>query len=182
MTRFLICRRVVVGAALGFVLAAALAACGESGGDASAGGVAAEPPGPVDAQVGGTVDRGGANITLTEVGATRSSGNFDNAEPGFMFISTYFVVQNSGSGSINLDPEVMTLELAGGGTGIARQAAPAARLANAGPAPGGEERGWRSWEVPEGTRAATVSYKPTADTEIRFGITVPSEIRERWRV
>ena len=179
MTRFRIRHRVVVGVLLGFVLVAALTACGESGGDAP---VAADPPGPVDAQVGGTIDRGGANIMLTEVGATRSFGNFDNAEPGYMFISAYFVVQNSGSGSINLDPEVMTLELAGGGIGIARQAAPAARLANAGPAPGAEERGWRSWEVPEGTRAATISYKPTADTEIRFGVIVPTEIKERWRV
>ncbi len=179
MTRFRIPRRAMVGVVLGFVLAVALAACGESGGDES---IAVDPPGPVDAQVGGSVDKGGANITLTEVGATRSFGSFDNAEPGFMFISAYFVVQNSGSGSINLDPEVMTLELAGGGTGIARQAAPAARLANAGPAPGAEERGWRSWEVPEGTRAATISYKPTADTEIRFGVIVPTEIKERWRV
>ena len=179
MTRFHIRRRAVLGAVLAIVLVAALAACGESAGDAP---VAVDPPGPVDAQVGGTVDKGGANITLTEVGATRSFGSFDNAEPGFMFISAYFVVQNSGSGSINLDPEVMILELAGGGTGIARQAAPAARLANAGPTPGGEERGWRSWEVPEGTRAATVSYKPTADTEIRFGVIIPTEIRERWRV
>ena len=172
MTRFPIPRRAMVGVVLGFVLAIALAACGESGGDEP---VAVDPPGPVDAQVGGTVDKGGAN-------ATRSFGSFDNAEPGFMFISAYFVVQNSGSGSINLDPEVMTLELAGGDTGIARQAAPAARLANAGPAPGAEERGWRSWEVPEGTRAATISYKPTADTEIRFGVIVPTEIKERWRV
>lgn len=179
MTQFAICRRALVGVLLGFVLVAALAACGES---ESAAPVAADPPGPVDAQVGGTVDRGGANITLTEVGATRSFGSFDNAEPGFMFISAHFKVQNSGTGSINLDPEVMILELAGGGTGIARQAAPAARLANAGPAPGAEERGWRSWEVPEGTRAATISYKPTADTEIRFGVIVPTEIRERWRV
>lgn len=179
MTRFHIRRRAVLGAALAAVLVAALAACGESADDAP---VAVDPPGPVDAQVGGTVDKGGANITLTEVGATRSFGNFDNAEPGFMFISAYFVVHNSGGGSINLDPEVMTLELAGGGTGIARQAAPAARLANAGPAPGADERGWRSWEVPEGTRAATISYKPTADTEIRFGVVVPTEIKERWRV
>ena len=169
----------MVGVVLGFVLVAAVAACGESESDAP---VAADPPGPVDAQVGGTIDRGGANITLTEVGATRSFGNFDNAEPGFMFISAHFKVQNSGSGSITLDPEVMILELAGGGTGIARQAAPAARLANAGPPPGGEERGWRSWEVPEGTRAATISYKPSADTEIRFGVIVPTEIKERWRV
>ena len=179
MTRIHSPRRAVIGVVLGFALIAVLAACGESGGDAP---VAVDPPGPVDAQVGGTVDRGGANITVTEVGAARSFGNFDNAEPGFMFISAYFVVTNSGSGSIELGPEVMTLELAGGGTGIARQAAPAARLANAGPAPGGEERGWRSWEVPEGTRAVTVSYKPTADTEIRFGIIVPTEVRERWRV
>ena len=179
MTRFRIHRRAVYGVVLGFMLVAAFAACGESGGDAP---VVVDPPGPVDAQVGGTVDRGGANITLTEVGATRSFGNFDNAEPGFMFVSAYFVVTNSGSGSIDLVPEAMTLELAGGGVGIARQAAPAARLANAGPVPGGEERGWRSWEVPEGTRAVTVSYKPTADAEIRFGIIVPTEIRERWRV
>ena len=179
MTRFLIRRRTVVGLVLGLLLVAALAACGESGDDAP---VAVDPPGPVDAHVGGTVDRGGANITLTEVGATRSFGNFDNAEPGFMFISAYFVVTNSGSGAIDLSPEAMTLELAGGGDGIASQAAPAARLANAGPVPGGEERGWRSWEVPEGTRAVTVSYKPTADTEIRFGIAVPTDVRERWRV
>jgi len=178
MTRFRIRRRALVGVLLGFVLVAVAAACGES---ESAAPVAADPPGPVDAQVGGTIDRGGANITLTEVGATRSFGSFDNAEPGFMFISAHFKVQNSGTGSINLD-QVMILELAGGGTGIARQAAPAARLANAGPAPGAEERGWRSWEVPEGTRAATISYKPTADTEIRFGVIVPTEIRERWRV
>lgn len=179
MTRFHIRRRAVIGAVLACVLVAALAACGESADDAP---VAVDPPGPVDAQVGGTVDRGGANITLTEVGATRSFGNFDNAEPGFMFISAYFVVQNSGSGAIELGPEVMTLEVAGGGAGVASAAAPAARLANAGPAPGAEERGWRSWEVPEGTRAVTVSYKPTDDTEIRFGIAVPTEIRERWRV
>ena len=179
MTRHRIPRRTVFGALLSIVLVAVVAACGESASDEP---VAVDPPGPVDAQVGGTVDRGGANITLTEVGATRSFGNFDNAEPGFMFISTHFVVQNSGSGSINLDPEVMTLEIAGGGSGIARQAAPAARLANAGPAPGGEERGWRSWEVPEGTRAVTISYKPTPDTEIRFGVIVPTEIKERWRV
>ena len=179
MTRSRIRRRAVLGVVLGFLLAAVLAACGESGDDAP---VAVDPPGPVDAHVGGTVDRGGANITLTEVGATRSFGSFDNAEPGFMFVSAYFVVTNSGSGAIELGPEVMTLEIAGGGHGIARQAAPAARLANAGPVPGAEERGWRSWEVPEGTRAVTVSYKPTADTEIRFGIVVPTEVRERWRV
>jgi hypothetical protein len=181
MARFVTCRRALCGVVLGIVLAAVFAACGDSGGDASAA-APVDPPGPVDAQVGGTVDRGGANITLTEVGATHSFGNFDNAEPGYLFISAYFVVTNSGSGSIELGPEAMILELPGGEVGIARQAAPAARLANAGPAPGGEERGWRSWEVPEGTLAVTVSYKPTTDTEIRFGIIVPTDIRERWRV
>ena len=36
--------------------------------------------------------------------------------------------------------------------------------------------------MPEGTRAATLSYRPTPDLEIRLGVTLSGEVRERWNV
>ncbi len=183
MTRNFSFRRAACGAVVGILVAALLAACGESGGGApSSGAGAAGPPGPVDAEPGATVEREGVTVVFHEVGAAYSFGNFDNAEEGFFFISALFTVRNTGSGSLDLGIESMTLETSGGGRGELRQAAPAVRLAGAGPSPGEETRGWRSWEVPNGTTAATISYKPRPDLEIRFGFTVPDEIRDRWRV
>ena len=76
----------------------------------------------------------------------------------------------------------MVLELPDGSVGKPWLVTPGSRLRNIGPPPGQELAGWRSWEVPEGTRAATLSYRPTPDLEIRFGISLSDEVRDRWNV
>lgn len=170
-------RRRSVSALLGLVLAATAACGGEAGPKAEP-----TPPGPVDAGPGETVLGEGVSITLFEVGAARSFDRFEQADEGKVFIAVRISVSNTGSGVPAQGPEDLVLELPDGTVGRPWLFNPGTRLRDIGPPPGQELTGWRSWEVPEGTRAATLSYRPTSDHEIRFGFTLSDEVRDRWNV
>ena len=165
-------------ALLGIVLAAALAACG----GASAPEAQVTPPGPVDAGPGETVKDEGVSITLFEVGATRSFDRSELADDGKVFIAARLSISNSGTGVPAQGPDDLVLELPDGSVGKPWLVTPGSRLRDTGPSPDEKLAGWRSWEVPEGTRAATLSYRPTPDLEIRFGFTLSDEVRDRWNV
>ena len=165
-------------ALLGIVLAAALAACG----GASAPEAQVTPPGPVDAGPGETVKGEGVSITFFEVGAARSFDRFEQADDGKVFIAARLSISNSGTGVPAQGPDDLVLELPDGSVGRPWLVNPGSRLRDTGPAAGQDLAGWRSWEVPEGTRAATLSYRPRPDLEIRFGFTLSDEVRERWNV
>ena len=111
----------------------------------------------------------------------RSTPSAANADDGFFFISAKINIDNTGSGELAQNAEALVLELAGGGEGKFQYLGPGTKLPTAGPPPGtSSDPGWRTWEVPNGTRAATLSYRPTADLEIRFAVIAPTEIRDRW--
>ena len=176
-------QRRVLRALLGVALALSLAACGESAGDASGSAAAqVEPPGPVDAGPGETVERNGVTFTVVEVGAAHSFDRRERAADGKVFIAARLSIRNMGAGIPAQGPDAIVLELPDGTLGKHWIVTPGSRLGDTGPPPGQELGAWRSWEVPEGTRAATISYKPTADTEIRVGFTLSDEVRDRWRV
>lgn len=170
-------KRYWTSALLGFVLIA-MAACG--GGSASETDVT--PPGPVDAGPGETVRGEGVSITLFEVGAARSFDRREQAGEGKVFIAARLAIATTGTDVPAQGPDDLVLELPDGSVGKPWLVTPGSRLRNTGPPPGQELTGWRSWEVPEGTRAATLSYRPTPDLEIRFGISLSDEVRDRWNV
>ena len=92
-------RRAFVGAVLAACLALTLSACGQSESEAVASaGPAPDPPGPIDAQVGETIERAGVTITLHETGATYSLGSAANADDGRFFISAKTTIDNTGPG------------------------------------------------------------------------------------
>ena len=68
------------------VLGALLFACGESEA-AVPEGPPPDPPGPIDGQVGETVERGGAAITVLRVVATENMGQRMYADDGNIFIA-----------------------------------------------------------------------------------------------
>lgn len=162
----------------GLALAVALAACGEG----SSPEPQVTPPGPVDAGPGETVTAEGVSITLFEVGATRSFDRREQAPEGNIFIAGRLSITTTGSAVPAQGPEDLVLELPDGSVGKPWLVTPGSRLRNTGPPPGQELAGWRSWVVPEGTRAATLSYRPAPDLEIRFGISLSDEVRDRWNV
>ena len=167
---------------LGVVLALTLTACGESSGDADGAGVQVAPPGPIDATPGETVERGGLTITVYEAGAARSFDRREQVADGKVFIAARLSISNAGSETPAQGPDALVLELPDGSVGRNWVVTPGSRLRDTGPASGEEFDGWRSWEVPEGTRAATLSYRPKPGVEIRFGFTLSGEVRERWQV
>ena len=169
-------RRVCV--LLGIVLAAALAACG----GASAPEAQVTPPGPVDAGLGETVKAEGVSITLFEVGATRSFDRREQADEGKVFIAARLSITNTGTDVPAQGPDDLVLELPDGSVGKPWLVTPGSRLRDTGPPRGQELSGWRSWEVPAGTRAATLSYRPTPNLEIRFGFSLSDEVHDRWNV
>jgi len=172
----------VLRALLGVALAVALTACGESAGDASGDAEQVRPPGPIDAAPGEAVERNGVSFTVVEVGATHSFDRRERAADGKVFIAARFSIRNTGSEIPAQGPEAIVLELPDGTLGKHWIVTPGSRLGYIGPPPGEELGAWRSWEVPEGTRAATISYRPAADQEIRVGFTLSDEVRDRWRV
>ena len=160
-----------------------LTACGESAGDASDGaGSQVAPPGPIDATPGETVERDGVAITVFEAGAARSFDRREQAADGKVFIAARLSISNAGSEVPAQGPDALVLELPDGTAGRPWIVTPGSRLRDTGPSPGEEFGGWRSWEVPEGTRAATLSYRPEPGVEIRFGFTLSDEVRDRWQV
>ena len=173
----LLSKRPWIFALLGIVLAA-MVGCG---GD-SAPAVEVVPPGPVDAGPGETVRGEGVSITLFEAGAARSFDRREQAGEGKIFIAARLSVTNTGTAVPAQGPDDLVLELPDGSVGKPWLVTPGSRLRDTGPPPGQELAGWRSWEVPEGTRAATLSFRPTPDLEIRFGISLSDEVRDRWNV
>lgn len=169
-------------ALLGVALALALTACGESAGEASGGSAQVQPPGPIDAAPGEAVERNGVSFTVVEVGATHSFDRRERAAAGKVFIAARVSIRNTGSEIPAQGPDALVLELPDGTLGKHWIVTPGSRLGDTGPPPGQELAAWRSWEVPEGTRAATISYRPSPDLEIRVGFTLPGEARDRWRV
>ena len=177
-------RRIFFSVILAASLAIAFTACGQSESEPVAvanAGPALDPPGPIDAQVGETVERDGVTIKLHETGATTSFGGNVQADDGFFFISAKMSITNTGSGELAQGAEALVLELPGGEEGRFQHMGPSTLVPLVGPAPGlSHDYGWRSWQVPTGTRSATLSYRPTADLEIRFAVFTPTEIRDRW--
>ena len=170
-------KRRCLAALLGFVLVATAACGGDSAPEAQV-----MPPGPVDAGPGETVRGEGVSITLFEVGAARSFDRREQASDGKVFIAARLSITTTGTVVPAQGPDDLVLELPDGSVGKPWLVTPGSRLRNIGPPPGQELAGWRSWEVPEGTRAATLSYRPTPDLEIRFGISLSDEVRDRWNV
>ena len=83
-------RRIFFSVILAASLAIAFPACGQSENEpvaVASAGPALDPPGPIDAQVGETVEREGVTIKLHETGATTSFGGNVQADDGFFFIS-----------------------------------------------------------------------------------------------
>ena len=167
---------------LAVALALALTACGESSGGAEGADGQVAPPGPIDATPGETVERDGVTITVFEAGAARSFDRREQAADGKVFIAARLSITNAGSGIPAQGPDALVLELPDGTIGKPWIVTPGSRLRDTGPAPGEEFGGWRSWEVPEDTRAATLSYRPEAGVEIRFGFTLSGDVRDRWQV
>ena len=169
--------RRAVAVLLGFVLATMAACGGDSGPEAEV-----TPPGPIDAGPGETVKGEGVSITLFEVGAAHSFDRREQAPEGKVFIAARFTITTTGTAVPAQGPDDLVLELPDGSVGKPWLVTPGSRLRNTGPPPGQELAGWRSWVVPAGTRAATLSYRPAPDLEIRFGISLSAEVRDRWNV
>ena len=168
---------------LAVALVLTLTACGESDGDASDGsGPQVAPPGPIDATPGETVQRDDVTITVFEAGAARSFDRREQAADGKVFIAARLSISNAGSEVPAQGPDALVLELPDGSVGRSWLVTPGSRLRDTGPGPGEEFDGWRSWEVPEGTRAATLSFRPKPGVEIRFGFSLSGEVRDRWQV
>lgn len=172
-----ISRRRWTFALLGIVLATLVACGGDSAPETQV-----MPPGPVDAGPGETVKGEGVSITLFEAGAARSFDRREQAGEGKVFIAARLSITNTGTAVPAQGPDDLVLELPDGSVGKPWLVTPGSRLRDTGPASGQELAGWRSWEVPEGTRAATLSFRPTPDLEIRFGISLSGEVRDRWNV
>ena len=121
-------------------------------------------------------------FTVVEVGATRSFDRRERAADGKIFIAARLLIRNTGAEIPAQGPDALVLDLPDGARGKHWLVTPGSRLRNSGPPPGEELGAWRSWEVPEGTRAATISYRPMPDVEIRVGFTLSGEVRDRWSV
>jgi hypothetical protein len=102
------------------------------------------------------------------------------ADDGNIFIAIKINVDNTGSAVLNQGLEALVLELSDGTEVKGMYSGPVATLLPvAGPDPGkSSEPSWRSWEVPKGTRSATLSYRPTTGVEIRYAI-YPGKVLDR---
>ena len=191
--------RVILAAVLGLTLLA----CGQAEAVVSEG-PPPDAPGRIDAQVGDTVERDGVTITVLQlaaaeelvdaVGSTayetdqgkRKSGAFKMrashgeggtraAQDGHFFITLQISVLNTGTTELDQGAEALVLELRDGSRTLGSRRGFAPLLPSGGPPPGADtETGWRTWEVPNGTRAATLSYRPRPDLEIRYAIFPPA--------
>ena len=183
------------------VLGLTLLACGQAEAVVSEG-PPPDAPGRIDAQVGDTVERDGVTITVLQlaaaeelvdaVGSTayetdqgkRKSGAFKMrdhsitgraAQDGHFFITLQISVLNTGTTELDQGAEALVLELRDGSRTLGSRRGFAPLLPSGGPPPGADtETGWRTWEVPNGTRAATLSYRPRPDLEIRYAIFPPA--------
>ena len=183
------------------VLGLTLLACGQAEASVSEG-PPPDAPGRIDAQVGDTVERDGVTITVLQlaaaeelvdaVGSTayetdqgkRKSGAFKMrdhsitgraAQDGYFFITLQISVLNTGTTELDQGAEALVLELRDGSRTLGSRRGFAPLLPSGGPPPGADtETGWRTWEVPNGTRAATLSYRPRPDLEIRYAIFPPA--------
>ena len=187
--------RVILAAVLGLTLLA----CGQAEASVSEG-PPPDAPGRIDAQVGDTVERDGVTITVLKVAAAeelvdavgstayetdqgkRKSGAFKmrpitnrGAQDGHFFITLQISVLNTGTTELDQGAEALVLELRDGSRTLGSRRGFAPLLPSGGPPPGADtETGWRTWEVPNGTRAATLSYRPRPDLEIRYAIFPPA--------
>ena len=187
--------RVILAAVLGLTLLA----CGQAEASVSEG-PPPDAPGRIDAQVGDTVERDGVTITVLKVAAAeelvdavgstayetdqgkRKSGAFKmrpitnrGAQNGHFFITLQISVLNTGTTELDQGAEALVLELRDGSRTLGSRRGFAPLLPSGGPPPGADtETGWRTWEVPNGTRAATLSYRPRPDLEIRYAIFPPA--------
>ena len=187
--------RVILAAVLGLTLLA----CGQAEAVVSEG-PPPDAPGRIDAQVGDTVERDGVTITVLQlaaaeelvdaVGSTayetdqgkRKSGAFKmrpitnrGAQDGHFFITLQISVLNTGTTELDQGAEALVLELRDGSRTLGSRRGFTPLLPSGGPPPGADtESGWRTWEVPNGTRAATLSYRPRPDLEIRSAIFPPA--------
>ena len=187
--------RVILAAVLGLTLLA----CGQAEAVVSEG-PPPDAPGRIDAQVGDTVERDGVTITVLKMAAAeelsntggstayetdqgkRKSGAFKmrpitnrGAQDGHFFITLQISVLNTGTTELDQGAEALVLELRDGNRTLGARRGFTPLLPSGGPAPGTDsETGWRTWEVPNGTRAATLSYRPRPDLEIRYAIFPPA--------
>ena len=187
--------RVILAAVLGLTLLA----CGQAEAVVSEG-PPPDAPGRIDAQVGDTVERDGVTITVLKMAAAeelsntggstayetdqgkRKSGAFKmrpitnrGAQEGHFFITLQIRVLNTGTTELDQGAEALVLELRDGSRTLGSRRGFTPLLPSGGPAPGTDtETGWRTWEVPNGTRAATLSYRPRPDLEIRYAIFPPA--------
>ncbi len=164
------------------LVAAGLGACGEAASpDAATGTTSAAviPPGRLDAEIGETIERDGLKLTVQRVLATYSFGGFENAPSGTFYVTLEMTIDNGGSSAVDTSFAATELELAGGGEGKPDLAAAGTNLPQVGPQPGQSTIGWRTFNVPDGTKAATFVFKPNAETEIRIGFVVPTDIQSR---
>ena len=183
------------------VLGLTLLACGQAEASVSEG-PPPDAPGRIDAQVGDTVERDGVTITVLKMAAAeelsntggstayetdqgkRKSGAFKMrdhsitgraAQDGHFFITLQISVLNTGTTELDQGAEALVLELRDGSRTLGSRRGFAPLLPSGGPPPGADtETGWRTWEVPNGTRAATLSYRPRPDLEIRYAIFPPA--------
>ena len=97
------------------------------------------------------------------------------AQDGHFFITLQISVLNTGTTELDQGAEALVLELRDGSRKLGSRRGFTPLLPRGGPAPGADtETGWRTWEVPNGTRAATLSYRPRPDLEIRYAIFPPA--------
>ena len=128
------------------------------------------------------VSRGGSSAFETDEGK-KTSGAFvmreigwwgdggRAAQDGHFFITLQIRVRNTGTTELDQGAEALVLELRDGSRKLGSRRGFTPLLPSGGPAPGTDsEAGWRTWEVPNGTRAATLSYRPRPDLEIRYAI------------
>ena len=162
----------LLGGILAAVLGITLLACGQAEAVVSEG-PPPDAPGRIDALVGDTVEREGVTITVLKMAATESfgSGRGQFADDANFFITIEIKVQNTGAAELNQGADALVLELPDGSQKKGLRVGLAPLLPNAGPTSGtSSDPGWRTWEVPKGTRAATLSYRPRPDLEIRYAI------------
>ena len=162
--------RVILAAVLGLTLLA----CGQAEAVVSEG-PPPDAPGRIDAQVGDTVERDGVTITVLKVAATGAFGSNQFSADANFFITLQISVLNTGTTELDQGAEALVLELRDGSRTLGSRRGFAPLLPSGGPPPGADtETGGRTWEVPNGTRAATLSYRPRPDLEIRYAIFPPA--------
>ena len=97
------------------------------------------------------------------------------AQDGHFFITLQISVLNTGTTELDQGAKALVLELPDGSQKTGLRIGLSPLLPTGGPTPGTtSDPGWRSWEVPNGTRAATLSYRPRPDLEIRYAIFPPA--------